>query len=126
MSLDTLSFPRVKLTASSLDFRGRKFTKSQLAGIAATIVADHIPVVLRVGHAARVFFGVSTTYIKQGLALSADDRRAVCLGERPLNEQTTPQEQIARIVRSMGVDAALELLAAADADLTKQLTWRRA
>jgi hypothetical protein len=108
-SLETLR-PSVK----PLDFRGTRLTKARRAALAAQLVAEQIPVVLRAAHAAKVL-SVSLPYVTCALALSPEERRAVYLGERALAEPENPQEQLGKLVSELGVDSVLDFLAAADA-----------
>jgi hypothetical protein len=62
-------------------------------------------------------FGVSTTYILAARKLSVIDRYLIEAGQRKLAEflpQPDPAKKIAQVVRQVGVDEALSLLAAAE------------
>ena len=102
-SLSTLPPAAVNLVTATLDRRGRKLTKSQLAAIGAVIVADRISVCLLPAHVAKIL-DVSVTYVHRALELSPEERRAVCAGARELSDlaSASPHEQLTKIAAELG------------------------
>jgi hypothetical protein len=109
-----------KIQPATLNAKGlanRKLSKTRRALLVADIAAGVVKLDEFSIRQLSQLLGVSVPYINAARALSWSNRYAVETGQRKLAEflpQPNPAKQISQVVRRVGIDETLALLAAAE------------